>query len=506
MAANQTANFVVKAKDQATGPLGKIGTSMGNLKRTSITAFKGIAVGAAAITAAFAAFAIDAVRKAAAFETAMLNVNSIAKLTPAAFADLQKSVLELSKTLPQSGETLAQGLYDIASSGFAGAEGLKVLDAAAKAASAGLAQTSESAAGITAVLNAYSFSADEAQRVSDILFKTVDRGVITFPELAENIGKVTALSAPLGVSLEDVAAGLAVLTKNGIDAENATTQLNAIMQAVLSPTGQATELAKQLGIDFTATGLRTKGLNGFMADLIEKTGGSNEAIAELLGDARAIRGAFVLAKNGGAQFNEELELMKNSAGATDTALSYQKQGLAYQLGILGNNFDAMSIELGQKLIPSLNKLVEFIMQNVVPAFNSLLDMAGPILTDIVDNGVLPLMESVKDLFEVFGEAGDVNLLVITLTPLKIFLEALKVTIDAIVFALRTLFSTQANLGAAGTTSAGYSPYLANAVTSGTFVPPMGGGATTNNIFIGTGKVDTVVTDSINRTGTFKRGR
>jgi len=30
--------------------------------------------------------------------------------------------------------------------------------------------------------------------------------------------------------------------------------------------------------------------------------------------------------------------------------------------------------------------------------------------------------------------------------------------------------------------------------------------TTNNIFIGTGKVDTVVTDSINRTGTFKRGR
>ena len=32
------------------------------------------------------------------------------------------------------------------------------------------------------------------------------------------------------------------------------------------------------------------------------------------------------------------------------------------------------------------------------------------------------------------------------------------------------------------------------------------GPITNNIFIGTGKVDTVVTDSINRTGTFKRGR
>jgi hypothetical protein len=48
------------------------------------------------------------------------------------------------------------------------------------------------------------------------------------------------------------------------------------------------------------------------------------------------------------------------------------------------------------------------------------------------------------------------------------------------------------------------------VTTGQRTPttPQGplSGATTNNIFIGTGKVDTVVTDSINRTGTFKRGR
>ena len=43
MVANQTANFVVKAKDAATGPLGKVGGSMGKLKRTAGTAFKAIA-------------------------------------------------------------------------------------------------------------------------------------------------------------------------------------------------------------------------------------------------------------------------------------------------------------------------------------------------------------------------------------------------------------------------------------------------------------------------------
>lgn len=386
---NQTANFVVKAKDSASGPLGKIGGAMGGLAKTSSSAFGAIGAGTAVLGTVVAALTY-AVTKAAAFETAMLNVNSIAKVSPKAFEGLKDAVLDLSTRLPQSAETLAKGLYDISSSGFAGADGIKVLTAAAKAASAGLAQTSESAAGLTAVLNAYSYSADEAQRVSDILFKVVDRGVITFPQLASEIGKVTALSAPLGVSLEDVAAGLAVLTKNGIDAENATTQLNAIMQAVLSPTAKATKLAKKLGIDFTATGLKTKGLNGFMADLIKKTNGSSEQIAELLGDARAIRGAFVLAKNSGKQFNDELAIMKNAAGATDTALSYQEQGLNYQLEIFNNKMDAISIAIGTALLPAVNLVLETITN------------MGAGMDRVIKESVNPFLDELGETFELFG--------------------------------------------------------------------------------------------------------
>lgn len=400
--AMSSAVFAVIAKDAASKVLGGIGKSMGKLKSAAGVAFKAIAAGVAVAAGALVAFAVDGVKKAAAFQTAMLNVNSIAKETPEAFKAMQDSVLELSKSLPQSAETLAEGLYDISSSGFAGADGILVLEAAAKAASAGLAETSESAAGITAVLNAYSYEADEAQRVSDILFKIVDRGVVTFPELASEIGKVTALSSPLGVSLEDVGAGLAVLTKNGIDGANATTQLNAIMQAVLKPTKKAKDIAKGLGLDFSATALKTKGLSGFMADLIKKTGGSTEKIAALLGNSRAIRGAFVLAKNGGEQFNEELALMKGAAGATDTALSYQKQGLQYQLDVLGNKFDAAAIEVGNVFIPKLTELVGFVERNLLPAFSDfatgLANVVGPAIGDIAGEISKPggLIDSVAE--------------------------------------------------------------------------------------------------------------
>jgi TP901 family phage tail tape measure protein len=492
MAVNQTANFVVKAKDSASGPLGKIGGAMGKLGKTSIGAFAGVAGVAAAVGLAVEGYSI-AVQKAASFEAAMLNVNSIAKAGPAAFQDMREEILKLTNTLPQSAETLAKGLYDISSSGFAGAEGIKVLEAAAKAASAGLAQTSESAAGITAVLNAYSYSADEAQRVSDILFKVVDRGVITFPQLASEIGKVTALSAPLGVSLEDVAAGIAVLTKNGIDAENATTQLNAIMQAILSPTAQATDLADKLGLEFTATALRTKGLNGFMADLIKKTGGSNEAIAELLGDARAIRGAFVLAKNGGEQFNQELALMANAAGATDTALSYQSQGLNYQLQIMQNKVDGIAIAIGTALIP------------VVHDFLGAIDNAGAGMGRVLDEKFGPFQEQL-------GRTGDLLNLNFDVNQMDFW--------DTFFKPLSTAIETATNVLALF--NAAYEEFLrltgqpvpsdfANLPTAprytvdpntGMTIPTAAGAAAniTTTVNIGTQKVDTVISQALRRIG------
>jgi hypothetical protein len=76
MAGNQTANFVVKAKDQATGPLGKIGTSLGKLKGTGLTALKGLAAGAAVAATAIAGLAVVAVKGAISEERSIILTNA----------------------------------------------------------------------------------------------------------------------------------------------------------------------------------------------------------------------------------------------------------------------------------------------------------------------------------------------------------------------------------------------------------------------------------------------
>jgi len=370
--AERQTNFILKAKDAASGPIGKVGRALHDLEQKAKSlggkTLGGVASGIASVAKAAAAAAVGgvlalaagftaAIVKAAAFEKAMLNVNTIAKATPAEFEHMRQAVLDLSRDLPQSAEELATGLYNIASSGFAGAEGLKVLEAAAKAASAGLSTTDEAAKGITAVLNAYGLGADRAEYVSDVLFKTVERGVVTFSELARQIGDVTAIAPLVGVSLEEVGAAMAVLTVNGINAAEAATSLSSFMRSILSPSQEALDVAEDLGIEWNIAALQAKGLAGFLGDLTAAAGDNEEALATLAGDARAIKAVFLLARDGGAEFNAELALMLDAAGATDDALSIQKKGLSYQFQILKNNISAVAITIGTELIPKITPLV-----------------------------------------------------------------------------------------------------------------------------------------------------
>jgi hypothetical protein len=74
--------------------------------------------------------AVETVQKAASFERGMLNINSIAKISNADLEAMGETVLEMSGEFGQSAQTMTDALYDINSSGFAGAKGVEVLEAA----------------------------------------------------------------------------------------------------------------------------------------------------------------------------------------------------------------------------------------------------------------------------------------------------------------------------------------------------------------------------------------
>ena len=192
----------------------KVETSNGRVALSWRTAGLAAAAVGTAVVVGLGASAVAAAQ----FETRMRNVNSLLHVNDAEFKSLSASTLDLSRKLPQSANTLAEGLYDIASSGFAGADGLLVLEKSAIAASAGLTTTATSAQAITAVLNAYGLSAASAGDVSDTLFQTVNLGVVTFEQLSAVIGDVVGTAAAAQVDIAQVGAAIATMTLSGISA------------------------------------------------------------------------------------------------------------------------------------------------------------------------------------------------------------------------------------------------------------------------------------------------
>jgi TP901 family phage tail tape measure protein len=333
--ANAMAGFAAKAKS-----LKSFGSSM----TRSVTL--------PVIGLAFAAGRVDV-----AFDKAMRNVNSIAQLPEKQFARLEDQVTNLAGKTAQSPQVLAEGLYDLVSSGFDAAESMHILEASANAATAGLTTTDISTKAVAAVLNAYRMPASKAQLVSDQLFQTVNRGVISFEDLASNIGDVLPFAAALGVGLDQVGASIATMTKAGISPSETMTRIKAIMSSLLKPSGDLKNVIEGLGYESGEAMIKTLGFQGTLDALAKATGGSKEELAKLFPNIRALGGALALTGDNSKVASADIKGMADSGGATAKALSEQSKSIAFQWNKLKAEAQALAIQVGPGLMGALRSTV-----------------------------------------------------------------------------------------------------------------------------------------------------
>ncbi len=356
---------------------------------------------------AVAAALLGAVSAAASFETQMRNVASLGGVTDSSFKQMSASVLDLSRTLPQSATDLAKGLYDIASSGFQGAEGLEVLEASAKAASAGLATTAEAAKAVTAVLNAYGLESSDAARVSDILFQTVNLGVVSFSELTGVIGDVVGSAAAAGVSIDQVGAAIATMTLSGVTASEAGTSLNRVLQSFIKPSDEMALALHSIGYESGVSALKQDGLRGVMEKLRIATGGNVEVTVALFDEIRAARGALALMADEGRNYARVVDGMTQAtegAGATQRAFAEQSKALSFQLKQAKNEIMALVIEGATPLLGFLKDGISGLRemaQAAGPGLGRALQMLQPFFAGLVAVGG-DLFTIISGLVKAFG--------------------------------------------------------------------------------------------------------
>lgn len=339
-----------------------------------------------------AAFGVG-IKWASDFEAEMRNVNSILKASEEELASYSAALLDMATETGQAPRILARGLYDVASAGFEGADGLKVIEAAAIGATAGLTDTATSARAVTAILNAYGMEADKSQQIMDVLFKTVERGVLTFEDLAQNIGVVVSAGAAAGVGIEEIGAAIATATKAGIQASEAFTALNRLMLSMVDPQDDTKEAAKELGIRWDATALAANGLVGqmmavaetlkhtttdmdklaeagateveIMQMMAEAAGTNMETLSALFPEIRALKIALALAAEGGATYAAEFKEMQEATGATASAFAEQSKSFRETWKKTWSTVTALVIEASAGFLPFLRSAASLLKDLVL---------------------------------------------------------------------------------------------------------------------------------------------
>jgi TP901 family phage tail tape measure protein len=289
------------------------------------------------------------------FDKAMRNVNSIAQLSEKRFGSLEKQVRSLAGKTAQAPKTLAEGLYDLVSSGFNSSQSMRILASSAKAATAGLTTTEISTHAVAAVLNAYHKPASAAAKVSDQLFQTVNLGVISFEQLASTLGDVLPFASSLGIGLDQVGASISTMTKAGIGPEETMTRIKNVMVALLKPSKPLSAAYKDIGVTSGEALIKQKGFQGALETLIGTTDGSKQSVAELFPNIRALGGALALTGANAKGAERDLAGFKDVSGATDRALSQQKKSISHSWQEIKSKIDAASIAVGSVLIPAVSK-------------------------------------------------------------------------------------------------------------------------------------------------------
>ncbi len=240
---------------------------------------------------------------------------------------------------------LLSASYDVASAGFAEVSELTdVLKASQLGATGGFSDLATVADATTSVLNAYGMESDKAAKLIDGFIQTQNDGKIVVDQYAKQIGRIAPIASGAGVSIEELNAAISSVTAAGVPVESTFAGLRQVIASIQKPTSEASKVAEKLGIDFSASALKSKGLSGVLAEIVEKGGASAENISKLFGSVEALTAIQPLLNDGLERFNQNLE---NQADAQDVAAkaAFQAQNtIQGQLTRLSSAFTNLTTE------------------------------------------------------------------------------------------------------------------------------------------------------------------
>jgi TP901 family phage tail tape measure protein len=348
--------------ESAEGGLNKFAGKLDTLGSQVTTLGANITTLAAPVAAVFAV----ATNQALDFDQSMKNIQSVTLKTDAEMASLRNEVLSLGAASRFGPQAAADAYYDIVGGVADASTQMAIFKTAISTAQAGNADLGATTKALISVMNSYKLGAEDSGFASDVLTQTVAKGVGTMDEFAVALPQITGLANSLGIGFDDLAGNTAYLTTQGNSASQATTQLAAMMTAMLNPNETMKAGLKELGFESGTAAISALGLTGAYSALAGTQTASTDGMAKMTGSVEALRGVTALA---GPDVQGFMDTFTGGLqGATMAAEQVQMAGASAQVDLLKSSVSELGIEVGTVMIPALQDLVAAV---------------GPVIKDVI---------------------------------------------------------------------------------------------------------------------------
>lgn len=329
----------------------KVGQS---LSKVGDLLVKGLTVPIIGAGAATTKMAVD-------FESSFAKVSTLLDSNTVDFGKYKNEILDASSKSKVAVDEFSEAVYSSISAGVDQTEAIGFTTEAMKLAKGGFTDGAKAVDVLTTAINAYGLEASDASRVSDLLITTQNLGKTTVDELAASMGTVIPVANASNFGIEELSASYAQLTKNGVATAESGTYLKAMLSE-LTKSGSITdqtlrELTGKGFADLKEEGVSTTQILGMLSAEAEK---NDKTLKDMFGSVEAGSAALVLYKDAGAEYEEMLNGMADSAGATQAAFDKIDATPAEQLKGALNELRNEGIRFGEAFVPVIEKTADVI--------------------------------------------------------------------------------------------------------------------------------------------------
>ncbi len=314
------------------------------------------------VTAVGAAIYAGPVKKAAEFQEQMSTVKSISNASAEDMAKLSQKAKEMGATTAFTAAEAGEAMEYMAMAGWKTGDMLGGIEGIMNLAAASGEELGSVSDIVTDALTAFGLSASDAGHFSDVLAQASSNANTNVSMMGSTFQKVAPVAGALGYSVEDMSLGIGLMANASIKAEVAGTSLKTALANMAKPTKQQAAYMDKYGISLTKTDGTMKTFGEVVENLRGSLGGLSEqeqiAAATAIFGKESFAGMLAIVNASEQDYNKLTEAVYNCDGAAKRMAETKLDNLNGSITLAKSAFDALQVELGELLLPTLTEGVK----------------------------------------------------------------------------------------------------------------------------------------------------